>query len=73
MAVDITLYRPTVYDAAKDRTSIYREGTCLSTDEKPADWDGGSALLCLNRTPARSLYMTKRTAFGGSSKWILLH
>lgn len=45
MAVDITLYRPTVYNAAKDRTSVYREGTCLSTDEKPADWDGGSALL----------------------------
>ena len=45
MAVDITLYRPTVYDAAKDRTSIYREGTCLSTDEKPADWDGGSAVF----------------------------
>lgn len=45
MAVDITLYRPTVYNAAKDRTSVYREGTCLSTDEKPTDWDGGSALL----------------------------
>lgn len=45
MAVDVTLYRPTVYDAVKDRTSVYREGTCLSTDTKPTDWDGGSALL----------------------------
>ena len=45
MAVDVTLYRPTVYSDAKDRTSVYREGTCLSTDPKPTNWDGGSALL----------------------------
>ena len=65
MAVDITLYRPTVYKAYTERAPASQRTRSLQI--------GTVALLCLNRTPARSLYMTKRTAFGGSSKWILLH
>lgn len=43
--IDVTKCQPTVYDEDKQRTHIHREGTCLSTDTKPTDREGGSVLM----------------------------
>lgn len=34
-----------VYDSAQKAYNNHREGTCLSSDTKPTNWDGGSILL----------------------------
>jgi len=33
------------YDSVQKTYNNHREGTCLSTDTKPTDWDSGSILL----------------------------
>ena len=33
------------YDSVQKTYNNHREGTCLSADTKPTDWDGGSILM----------------------------
>ena len=33
------------YDSVQKTYNNHREGTCLSTDTKPTDWDSGSILM----------------------------
>ena len=42
--INITSFNK-VYDSVQKTYNNHREGTCLSTDTKPTDWDGGSILL----------------------------
>lgn len=43
--INVTKVQQTEYDEDELRAHVHREGTCLSTDTKPTDWDGGSTLL----------------------------
>ena len=43
--VNITSYKQTTYNKEEHRFNGHTEGTCLSTDTKPTNWDGGSILL----------------------------
>ncbi len=42
--INITAF-DSVYDPIQKRYTGHREGTCLSTDTKPDNWNGGSILL----------------------------
>ena len=43
--VNITYYKHTTYNTKEQRYNEHVEGTCLSTDTKPDNWDGRSILL----------------------------
>lgn len=45
--ITVTSFKRTYNPNTKKHTN-YREGTCLSTDTKPTNWDNGSILLEIN-------------------------
>ena len=45
--INITSFNK-VYDSVQKTYNNHREGTCLSTDTKPTNWDNGSILLEIN-------------------------